>query len=134
MGSILSGEGSDGIRHFLVTATDYVFDAAPLCEGLARFKGIYADYLCSCQLEELGTEVSNAAESEHDDPVIQLHVGHLKTYAVGDAIAHFHRRNGFQVMHPMGYDSFGLPAENHATAGTKSSLTSATTCGRTSRS
>ncbi|HEX6117370.1 MAG TPA: leucine--tRNA ligase [Solirubrobacterales bacterium] len=42
------------------------------------------------------------------------HVGHLKCYAVGDAIAHFRRRNGYQVIHPMGYDAFGLPAENNA--------------------
>ncbi len=47
-------------------------------------------------------------------PSGEPHVGHLKIYAVGDAIAHFHRRHGFQVIHPMGYDSFGLPAENHA--------------------
>jgi leucyl-tRNA synthetase len=47
-------------------------------------------------------------------PSGEPHIGHLKKYAVGDAIAHFHRRTGHRVLHPMGYDSFGLPAENHA--------------------
>ncbi len=47
-------------------------------------------------------------------PSGEPHVGHLKCYSVGDAIAHFHRRHGFEVIHPMGYDSFGLPAENNA--------------------
>ncbi len=47
-------------------------------------------------------------------PSGEPHIGHLKVYSVGDAIAHFHRRLGHRVLHPMGYDSFGLPAENHA--------------------
>jgi leucyl-tRNA synthetase len=47
-------------------------------------------------------------------PSGEPHIGQMKTYSVGDAIAHHRRRNGFRVLQPMGYDAFGLPAENHA--------------------
>ncbi|HYF26614.1 MAG TPA: leucine--tRNA ligase [Baekduia sp.] len=72
--------------------------------------------------EERTWQVSNDAFDGESSYVLEMlpypsgepHIGHLKNYSVGDAVAHFHRRTGRRVLHPMGYDAFGLPAENHA--------------------